>query len=421
MEMLPTTWAWLLPRSSVEARVKTAVKRRLRRVIDRVMLPYVEQMRVAAAVPPPTTDDAATEGTVSDRFHALNHALRTVALEQAPKGVRSVASIGASGAWYFDWFEQCVGPVEVHYGVEAFEPKPLDLPNYVRWVTDTADHLDGLANGSVDMVYAGQTTEHLWADEFVGFVLEAHRVLAPEGWLVIDSPNRRITEHLHWSHGGHTVELTVDEIQEILNAAGFAVRRAEGIWRCRFDDRILQLEDDLEDDFSVTRRIVTARDNPEDSFIWWVEAQRADRVPDAAAVDRLVHGIYERHWAARVCRGMWPGPEPGHIPVSRGTSGAIAHSLPFPIHAGAWTLRLELADGQLESAKGLTVRLVAAGNITIHVLTAEGADVTRNAWSWTFEQPHLLFAVSIHLSIDRACENFSIRMPLSLRPITEES
>jgi hypothetical protein len=64
-----------------------------------------------------------------------------------------------------------------HVGVEAYESMPDDLPAYVEWIVNTADKMSGVENSSVDLVFAGQTTEHLWADELAGFLLESHRVL----------------------------------------------------------------------------------------------------------------------------------------------------------------------------------------------------------------------------------------------------
>jgi SAM-dependent methyltransferase len=363
----------------------------------------------------PAPDGAATLGTTTDRFHALNHALRTVALEQAPKGARRVASIGASGTWYFDWFEACVGPVDEHLGVEAFEAQPDDLPAYVRWVTDTADHLDSLPDGSVDMVFAGQTTEHLWEHELSGFVLEAHRVLSVGGWLVADSPNRLVTEHLAWSHGGHTVELTPSEFGEVLELAGFRVGRSEGLWRCRFGDEVLQLEDELADEITTVRRIVTAAPEPDESFVWWIEAERLDREPDVEAVQRRVREIYEANWNTRVCRGMWPGPGAGVLPITAADRGLVAASLPFPLHAGRWRLTIKLAAGSADDARDVTVRLVAPGDFVAAELSGADAELDGQRMAWTFDQPFLLFALSLELHVGDGTGEVSLVMPWDLR------
>ncbi|MGH9135183.1 MAG: methyltransferase domain-containing protein, partial [Ilumatobacteraceae bacterium] len=209
------------------------------------MSPYVQQIQAAIesgagrAGPVPESAPAAVVGSdfvPSEYFHAVLHELRTVELERLPKGARRALSVGASGRWYFDWFERSVGQLDVHIGVEAFEAEPADLPSYVHWIPTSADRFDGVADEDVDLVFAGQTSEHLWARELADFLVQSHRVLRPDGRLVVDSPNRLVTEHLRWSHGGHTVELAAGEIRELLRLAGFRPESLRGLWRCRFGE-----------------------------------------------------------------------------------------------------------------------------------------------------------------------------------------
>ena len=350
----------------------------------------------------------------SDRFHNLSHALRTIALEQSPKGAERAVSIGASGRWYFDWFEQCVGPIKEHVGVEALEPMPEDLPPYVRWVTNTADHLDDVEDESADLVFAGQTTEHLWAHELAGFLLEAHRVLRAGGWLVLDSPNRLVTEHLRWSHGGHTVELSRSEMTELLDLAGFRVVIERGIWRCRFGSEVLALEEDLENDELTARRIATADQNPDDSFVWWLEAERLDTAPNGEQLRRRVNEMFRDIWPTRVSRGMWTGPPEDSLQIAAGASGLIAATLPFPLHAGAWELSVALVKGDPADARGLAAEIVAPGGAMVHRLDAPSAVVDHNVVSWRFVHENLWFALGINLLVDRVERPVTLAMPIDL-------
>ncbi len=139
-------------------------------------------------------------------FYALLHELRSHALADMPAGARTMLSAGCSGRWYFDWIEERYGRVERHIGVEAYMPRPADLPGNVEWLPRDVSHVPEVASGSVDFVFSGQNIEHLWPDQVAGFLLESHRVLAPGGWIVIDSPNRELTHPLVWTHPEHTVE-----------------------------------------------------------------------------------------------------------------------------------------------------------------------------------------------------------------------
>ena len=161
-----------MPIPSVEAS-RHRLKRSIRGLTDRVMAPYVAEIIAGTSNAPAGSGDGDSAGSESvggfripsDTCHNANHSLRTVELERVPKGAKQVLSVGANGRWYFDWFEASVGVVDRHVGVEAFEPKPDDLPPYVDWVVNTADHMDDVGAGTIDLVFAGQTTEHLWAHE----------------------------------------------------------------------------------------------------------------------------------------------------------------------------------------------------------------------------------------------------------------
>ena len=91
----------------------------------------------------------------------------------------------------------------------------------VEWVATTLGDLSPVADGEIDLVFAGQVIELLWADTFAGFFIEARRVLRPGGSIVIDSTNRHVTLGVDWVYHEHTVELTVAEITELLEVAGF--------------------------------------------------------------------------------------------------------------------------------------------------------------------------------------------------------
>ena len=383
----------------------------VRRLRDRVRPPKPHDAEPAAEAPAPP----APAPIPSETFHVLLHELRTVALEAAPKGARVAASIGASGRWYFDWFENSVGPLEVHIGVEAYEPEPDDLPPYVRWLRATADHLESIDSASVDLVYAGQTAEHLWASELTGFLLGARRILRPDGWLVLDSPNRLVTEHLRWSHGGHTVELSTGEMEELLALAGFTVRVRRGLWRCRFGDRVLELEEGLDDPALTLRRSLPGA--PDDCFVWWIEAQ-PDGSPavDEASLRRRVDELYDTHWPTRVCRGMWPGPGADALAIPAGASGSVATSLPFPLHEGRWTLTLRVTEGRLEDLSGAELVLTAPGGETFASLSAADGDVSGDGGiTWEFAIPFFLQALVLELRVQRTAAPVALAMPLPIR------
>jgi hypothetical protein len=98
------------------------------------------------------------------------------------------------------------------------------------------------------------------------------------GHLVLDSPNRSLTTPLNWSHPEHTIELTLAEITALMRVAGFNITATRGIWLCR-DARtgaVLPFDPNQPTPgWSITERLIVARDRPDDSFIWWVGGRAA--------------------------------------------------------------------------------------------------------------------------------------------------
>ncbi|HRE02222.1 MAG TPA: methyltransferase domain-containing protein, partial [Ilumatobacteraceae bacterium] len=356
--------------------------------------------------------EAPRHGT-SDYFHHANHELRTLELERVPKGATRALSVGAQGRWYFEWFERSVGPLDEHIGVEAYEDKPTDLPDYVTWVADTADHMVGVADGSVDLVFAGQTSEHLWARELSGFLTEAHRVLRSGGVLALDSPNRLVTQHLLWSHGGHTIELSAAEMKELLNLAGFEVLSVTGIWNCVIDGRIVALEYGIDNPAIFARRAAAGTGRPDDSFVWWINARRSDRTIDDVTLRARVDQFFEAHWNTRVSRGLAPDCLNLNGPLDI-VPGTLSETLPFPLHQGTWTVSLRLAVGTWNDVSGFGVRIVAPRDHLIHDLPLSAATVTDSEATWTIEQPYLLFALTLQIRADDVSGPVSIRLPIEV-------
>ena len=107
------------------------------------------------------------------------------------------------------------GPIDVHFG-------------------DMSD-LSFAADNSVDMVWSGESIEHI--DETAGerMIKEAYRVLKPGGHFCLDTPNRLLTEiHTRDSGGGfihpeHKIEYYPKDLVRKLKATGFKIVESRGI------------------------------------------------------------------------------------------------------------------------------------------------------------------------------------------------
>jgi SAM-dependent methyltransferase len=94
-------------------------------------------------------------------------------------------------------------------------------------MVDLSDYPDD----SVDLVYSGQSIEHVPLDVADTVLSEVRRVLKPGGHLGIDTPNARVTrlQQDEFIDPDHEHEYTHAELSAKLEAAGFDIVEAKGL------------------------------------------------------------------------------------------------------------------------------------------------------------------------------------------------
>jgi SAM-dependent methyltransferase len=323
-----------------------------------------------AAAPPPAPP------ALPGSFHDFLHAQRSIELSRMPRPANVLLSAGCSGSWYFDWIAQWYGPVERHVGIERYLPKPDVLPPNVEWIASSVDHMPEVADASVDLVFSGQNIEHLFGDGVPGFLLECARVLRPGGHLVVDSPHREIANLLLWSMNEHTIELTPDEATELVGLAGFDVTSLRGVWLCRDPDTGAALPLDpyqwAVSGEEIVRRVQLAARHPDDAFIWWLEARRSERAPDADRLRARHADIFRVAWPERIRRLLTEVGERRHedgrlvVAAPPGTRGYLLFGPYMPFAAGRYTVRFPLRRDDASLAGDTVVAVLDA--------LADGAD-----------------------------------------------
>jgi SAM-dependent methyltransferase len=285
-------------------------------------------------------------------FNQFLHELRTRALRTMPPGGRTLLSGGCSGRWYFDWIRDNYPGVERHIGVEAYSEPPPDLPPEVTWYSDYLGNLQSVGSAAVDLVFAGQTVEHLWPDDLANFLAEAHRVLRPGGAIVLDSPNRTATTGLGWYQPQHTAELTTEEIVELLRLAGFEEITVKGIWLCydRENHRFLPLDPAVAaPGWDLGRRLAESARRPEDCFVWWAEARCGPRAPDRGRLRARTRAIYDRAFTQALGRsfqsvGRTDGWADNRFVTTNVGEGGYALYGPYvPLQPGRYVARFAIA------------------------------------------------------------------------------
>jgi SAM-dependent methyltransferase len=401
-----------------------------RQVLDRIARPYVRETldglkRILGNGAPFVPTEGAPAELV---LHTALHDARSMALADMPRGGDTILSAGANGLWYFDWFDQEYGPVTKHIGVEAYMPRPDALPGNVDWVdADLAgpDGVASVASGSVDLVFSGQNIEHLWPEQMLAFLVESNRVLRNGGWIVVDSPNRSLTEAYQWSMSEHTVELTPGEAEGMLELAGFSVDTMKGLWLCRHQGELFDLNPaaTLTGPQSYVRRHVMATQRPGDSFLWWAEA-RKNAEPDIPRLKKAIRELFETAWKERVNRirafdGAAVTLDDGQagVVMRRGQQGYAMVGPHMALPAGHYEFAIEVAwTGSASAEVALAAFEVLAGDdvLSNSLLSSDRPDGRRVLRS-TVTIPDLRFGVHIRLFCTGAAE-ITAPLGMSLSP-----
>jgi SAM-dependent methyltransferase len=102
----------------------------------------------------------------------------------------------------------------------------------IEWIYSSMTDLARFARGTVDLVFSGESIEHITRDEGTVVCREVFRILKPGGFFCLDTPNRaitRITSPNELIHPEHKHEYTHAELSGLLRATGFVIREAKGI------------------------------------------------------------------------------------------------------------------------------------------------------------------------------------------------
>jgi SAM-dependent methyltransferase len=87
------------------------------------------------------------------------------------------------------------------------------------------------SDGSFDLVYSGQSIEHVPVEEAGHVLVQAARILRPGGYLALDTPNARVcrVQQPGFIDPDHDHEYTHAELSDKLRNAGFEIVEAKGL------------------------------------------------------------------------------------------------------------------------------------------------------------------------------------------------
>ena len=101
----------------------------------------------------------------------------------------------------------------------------------VRYQYHSMADLSRYPSGSFDLVYSGQSIEHVSQGDAEHVMRQVRRVLKPGGWFALDTPNARLTrlQQVTFVDPDHKYEYEHRELVAMLEGTGFRVVQAVGI------------------------------------------------------------------------------------------------------------------------------------------------------------------------------------------------
>ncbi|MBD1882170.1 methyltransferase domain-containing protein [Coleofasciculus sp. FACHB-T130] len=105
---------------------------------------------------------------------------------------------------------------------EVTTPQGTKVTYYYQSMTD----LSNFENEIIDLVWSGQSIEHITESEAEKVYMEVHRVLKPGGYFCLDTPNRKLTRlqvRMGFVHPEHKIEYCPEELINNIEKFGFKV------------------------------------------------------------------------------------------------------------------------------------------------------------------------------------------------------
>ena len=121
---------------------------------------------------------------------------------------------------------------------EIYQEVPNDLTEVptaqglVKYIYTSMSDLSQIESGSIDLVFSGESIEHITYEECIKTLAEVRRILSPTGYFCFDTPNRTLTKLQmpnSYINPDHKYEYTHQEMSRLLTDAKLAILEEKGI------------------------------------------------------------------------------------------------------------------------------------------------------------------------------------------------
>ncbi len=128
--------------------------------------------------------------------------------------------------------------VDLPFDTRMIIPRDFEEKNLIRdygtieYIQSPMVDLSAIEDEIADLVFSGESIEHVTKPEAVRVIAEARRVLKPGGYFCLDTPNSKLTR-IHspnqFIHPEHKIEYVPSDLITMLKTGGFEVIETGGI------------------------------------------------------------------------------------------------------------------------------------------------------------------------------------------------
>jgi SAM-dependent methyltransferase len=159
-------------------------------------------------------------------------------------------------------------PQERFYSTGELNTEYIIGSTKVSYRYQSMSDLSNFPNDAFDLIWSGETIEHIDRDEAMRMLPQIRRILKSEGIFALDTPNRTLTRlqvgDNHVIHPEHRYEYRFEELVEELHKAGFLIKQTKGL---------VHLRKSLTDQKFYAQEFIekcSINDYPEESYIFFV-------------------------------------------------------------------------------------------------------------------------------------------------------
>ncbi|MEJ6486677.1 DUF4214 domain-containing protein [Nostoc punctiforme UO1] len=138
--------------------------------------------------------------------------------------------------------------------------------------TNMAD-LSQFKEGYFDLIWSGESIEHVSREDAEQVFLQVYKLLKPNGVFALDTPNRRVTQlqcPYGYIHPEHKLEYYYDELIEILNDYNFEIIQTKGL---------IELPQSIKTSTFIVDEVsqnLSLNNNPKNSYMFYIACMRSN-------------------------------------------------------------------------------------------------------------------------------------------------